>query len=501
MQIKRDYSQPFFSNKPRRRLTGRWAFIFGLVIGLTVLFVGTQFDAIRMTALDLIGMAPTPTPFPGELATNAMNAYLSGDTDTAVAFFERAVSERPEDIDYLYEYGQILIELTDYERAIDFGDQAIELNLFDPRGYALKAKGLVFSGDSAAAIPVALSGINVDDQFAPLYAVLARAYVDTGNLSAGIENGARAVAMDPMSADARRSYAYALSATTAYDEAIIQLQQGAIANPRNVEILFELAYQFVARDLDEAALEIYDEILVLQPSNARALLRMCETNRKLGRFDTGATYCQEAVNADPTYSPAQLQLGLIKYTARDFIGAQNAFQACVDHEADNLACYYRLGLTHYYLALQQREAEFAALDVQSVIPTAAAAAGGDGTAAPNAMLEEAMEAAANLASPTPAFTTVPTNTPPPTAVQISSGEHCDRAWTILQESMTRAQVTQASEQTISDIRLGLSLVARDCPAYFGAAPTPYFEPTAAVTETSTPAVVIPAQTVEIMETP
>jgi tetratricopeptide (TPR) repeat protein len=499
MQIRRDYSQPFFSNKPRRRNPGRIAFLFGLFIGLTGLFVATQFDTIRSTALDLIGMAPTPTPFPGELATGAMNAYLSGDTDTAVTFFERAVSERPEDIDYLYEYGQILIELGDYERAISFGDQAIELDLFDPRGYALKGKGMVFSGDSAAAIPVALSGVNVDDQFAPLYAVLARAYVDTGNLSAGIENGERAVNLDPVSADARRSYAYALSATTAYDEAIIQLQQGVIANPRNVELLFELAYQFVARDLDEAALEIYDEVLVLQPGNARALLRMCETNRKLGRFDTGANYCQEAVNSDPTYSPAQFRLGLIKYTNRDFVGALDAFQACVDNETDNLDCYYRLGLTHYYLALQQREAEFAALNVDAAIPTAAFAS--SGTAVPNEMLEEALAAAANLASPTPAFTPLPSNTPLPTSVQISSGEHCDSAWTILQESMTRAQATLASEQTIGDIRLGLSLVARDCPAYFGAAPTPYFEPTVAVTETPTPSVVIPVDTAEVMETP
>jgi tetratricopeptide (TPR) repeat protein len=498
MQIRRDYSQPFFSGKPRRRNMGRWAFLAGLFIGLTVLFVGTQFDAIRMTALDLIGMAPTPTPFPGELATNAMNAYLSGDTNTAIAFFERAVSERPEDIDYLYEYGQILIDLEDYERAIAFGDQAIELNLFDPRGYALKAKGLVFSGDSAAAIPVALSGVNVDDQFAPLYAVLARAYVDTGNLSSGIENGERAVQLDPMSADARRSYAYALSATTAYDEAIAQLQQGVIANPRNVQILFELAYQYVARDLDEEALGFYEQILVLQPGNARALLRMCETNRKLGRFETGANYCQEAVNSDPTYSPAQFRLGMIKYTNRDFVGALNAFQACVDNEADSLDCYYRLGLTHYYLALQRREEEFAALNVDAVIPTAAVS---NGTAIPNEMLEMAMEAMENLASPTPAFTAVPTNTPPPTAVQISSGDHCDRAWTILQESLTRAQATLASEQTISDIRLGLSLVARDCPAYFGAAPTPYFEPTAVVTETPTPGIEIPAETAEMMETP
>jgi hypothetical protein len=189
---------------------------------------------------------------------------------------------------------------------------------------------------------------------------------------------------------------------------------------------------------------------------------------------------------------------MIKYTNRDFVGALNAFQACVDNEADSLDCYYRLGLTHYYLALQRREEEFAALNVDAVIPTAAVS---NGTAIPNEMLEMAMEAMENLASPTPAFTAVPTNTPPPTAVQISSGDHCDRAWTILQESLTRAQATLASEQTISDIRLGLSLVARDCPAYFGAAPTPYFEPTAVVTETPTPGIEIPAETAEMMETP
>ncbi len=500
MQFRRDYSQPFFSNKPRRRNTGRWAFLFGLMVGLTVLFVGTQFDSLKMSALNVLGMAPTTTPYPGELAIDALSAYMAGDTDTAVAFFERAISERPDEIAYLYEYGQILIDLQDYNRAIAFGDQAIELDLFDPRGYALKAKGLVFSGDAAAAVPVAISGVNVDDQFAPLYAVLARAYVDTGNLRAALENGEKGVQLDPMSADTRRSYAYALSATTAYDEAINQLQQGQMANPRNVQILFELAYQYVARDLDEEALRIYEEILVLQPGNARALLRMCETNRKLGRFDTGANYCQEAVNADPEYTPAQFQLGMIKYSNRDFNGAMQAFQACVDFDDNNLGCYYRLGLTHYYLALERREQEFAALESDFTLPTVAPVSA-ESTPMRNNMLEMALDAAAAIATPTPAFTAVPSNTPPPTAVPVSSSEHCDRAWTILQESMTQAQATLAGEQTLSDIRLGLSLVARDCPSYFGAAPTPYFAPTDVMTETPTPEIVIPGETAELVETP
>jgi tetratricopeptide (TPR) repeat protein len=388
MQIRRDYSQPFFSGNRRSRRRGgaRLIFVFGLIAGAALLATITQFNRIQVAAMEALGLAPTETPFPGERAIAAMDAYLAGDTNTAVALFESALKERPHDLDYLYEYGLMLIELGETERALEFGEQAIELNTFDPRGYVLKGRALLWSGDASASIPVLLQGLSVDNEFAPVYANLARAYVSVGNFQEGLANGEKAIALDPAGAETRRSYAYALSSAGAYDEAIAQLEQGIITNPNNVQLYFELAFQYLSRDRDSEAIDLYTYILALQPTNARAMLRLCDAYRKVGQFDRSEEMCQNAVRTDPTFTTAQFRLGMIKYSNRDFTSAQTAFQACA---AEYYGCAYRLGLTHYYLSLEAKYREAVAVGPPTLPPPTS-----DATPVKNEMLEMAMAAIA-----------------------------------------------------------------------------------------------------------
>jgi tetratricopeptide (TPR) repeat protein len=481
MQIRRDYSQPFFSGgkRSRRRSLGKLFFVLGLLVGGVMIAVTTQFDQIRATAMDVLGTGPTATPFPGERANAAVSAYLNGDTQTAITLFESALAERPDDLDYLYEYGLILIEMDETERAREFGEKAIEINSFDPRGYVLKGRALLWSGDSAAAIPILLQGMTIDDQFSPIYANLARAYVSIGNYRLGLENGEKAVQLDPMGAESRRSYAFALSSAGAYDEAMGQLEQGIIANPSHVQLYFELAFQYLSRDRNDQAITLYEQILTLQPRNARAMLRLCDAYRKIGQFDQGEDMCQSAVRADPTFSTAQFRLGMIKYSNRDFVSAQTAFQACMDNDSENYGCAYRLGLTHYYLSLDAKADELDILQVPTIIPPTP-----EETDMPNEMLEMAMQAIAAQGSPTPGMTQTVTLTPSAEAPSVSSEQHCERAWTLLQETLPKAQAAD-DEAAVSDIRLGLSLVAQDCPAFFGAAPMLATTPTPTMTTSPT----------------
>ena len=52
MQIKRDYSQPFFSTRRRRRTGNRFLFLYGLFMGVLLVGVYTQFDRLQLAALD-----------------------------------------------------------------------------------------------------------------------------------------------------------------------------------------------------------------------------------------------------------------------------------------------------------------------------------------------------------------------------------------------------------------------------------------------------------------
>ena len=140
MQIKRDYSQPFFGPRRHKRNPMRTLFFFALLIGGLLLFVTTQFGSLQMMAYELIGAAPTPTLLPSELATEANALYMNGNAPAAAALYQRAVEQRPEDINYLYEYGQVLIDVDQPEEALQLAEQIIALDARDVRGFSSKRK-------------------------------------------------------------------------------------------------------------------------------------------------------------------------------------------------------------------------------------------------------------------------------------------------------------------------------------------------------------------------
>ena len=110
MQIKRDYSRSFFGTR-RRRLPLRNLLLTLLLLASLLALAWTRRDNLQFFALDLVGLAPTPTPFASERATRGAALAQDGDLVAAAAQFQRAVQQRPDSIDYLYEYGQLLIEL------------------------------------------------------------------------------------------------------------------------------------------------------------------------------------------------------------------------------------------------------------------------------------------------------------------------------------------------------------------------------------------------------
>ena len=363
MQIKRDYSQPFFSDRRRRRSVWRWLLLYVLVIGAFLFFVDSQFSQLQMMALDMIGQAPPPTPFASELATQAMERFRTGDLHGAAQLLRRAVMQQPTNVDYMYEYGRILLELgldepQYYEEAVQVGDQAIQASARDPRGYALKARALDLTGDPANAVPVAQAGLQYDRSFAPLYVALASAYLRIDRYDVALESAERAIDLDPLDPSARRVYAYTLIWVGRREEALNQLEEAVALNPNLASPYFELASMYRTMGLQDPnggveyyalAIATYEQVLAMQPNNAKAYLRMCEAYTQVGEHRRGQGYCDDALALNPNYAQAYRALGQTQYPQRNYEGAIESFERCVELGSQEIECYYLRGLAHYYL--------------------------------------------------------------------------------------------------------------------------------------------------------
>ncbi len=349
MYIKRNYSQPFFSDKRRRRGSLRAVLFAGMLVGMVLLLVSTQREQLQQTVLEMVGMAPTDTPEPAYLASEGMRLFSLGNIEGAAALFQQAVAQRPDDLEYNYTYGTLLLEQLDYGSALLVADRLLDIAPFDPRGYALKTQALAAAGDSTQAVAVGQAGLEINREFPPLWSALSLAYISAGRYQEGFDAAVTAVDLDPMDYNARRAFAYALALAGRRPEAIEQLEIAISISPNLTAAYFEVAAQYLAIGDDERAIATYETILTLQPRNARAHLRLCEAYAKTGRFEQAVGFCQDAVSLDSSLISGYLQLGRLHYRARQFPEALSAFSACVQAAPENTECSTYQGLAYYYV--------------------------------------------------------------------------------------------------------------------------------------------------------
>lgn len=360
-KVERNRKRNFFS---RRRSFGRlYFFVFMFILIVSVpLVIYFQASSIQYVTLDYFELAPTVTPFAGERAAIGEEFYRRGDIDTAEIYFNLAVEQQPENINYLYEHGLLLIELDRNQEAAIYGERMMELAPNDPRGYALKANAIAWDNPTEA-IPIAVEGIEVDNNFAPLRGALAVAYTRIGRYTEALREGDLAVRIDPYNANVRRSYSLPLIYTGNYSGSIQQLEQAIAINPNIVAPYFELAslYRNPAIGQAEYAVAIFYEILNIEPNNAQAYLRLCETYAAAGLFQEAEIFCDAALAINPDYASAHRMTGQLRYSRRNYEGSIESFARCQELSVSNpdepdwgeveVECIYILGLAHYFLAV------------------------------------------------------------------------------------------------------------------------------------------------------
>ena len=351
-KIKRNYRRQFFSNR-RRRFSGvslLLLLLFFVCLAGAVLAFGYVFSAeLEATVNEFMGTPrPTPTLLANQYAQRGFNSFLDGKLDEALTDFELAVTQRPDTVGYLYEYGIILLESGNDQLAEQIGDDAIDAAPTDARGYALKARALMWS-DPGLAIPEAVKGLEHDPDFAPLHAALAIAYTNVGRYAEGLQRGIRATELDPLDSFGFRAYSIPLIYTGRSSEAIAALEKAVAISPKLTAPYFELAAQYRKENYQEMAVGIYRRILELEPTSAKAYLRICQTYAEIGEFLEGTRFCETATEIDDTYAPAWQYLGQLQYNRRNYESALESLENCVANGSIAVECYYIRGLAYYFL--------------------------------------------------------------------------------------------------------------------------------------------------------
>ncbi|NLF76539.1 MAG: tetratricopeptide repeat protein [Chloroflexi bacterium] len=365
MYIRRDRSNLHFGRQSRRRGSGV-LMIAWLAVMLVMVGIIWQFNSVQTWVLAGVGSQPTATLDPVTLAQMGERAYLGGDIELAITRYGEAARLRPDDMAIQFEYGRMLLYRSYAGRsyrdravlALEVAQQAVERSPNDGRAQALLCYALVENGRAEEAIGAGLRAIQYAPDYAEAHAYLAIAYYRAGRPNQAFQTADEAVALNGNSLDARRALALSLAFVGEYDAAIQQYERAIQIHPRFDALYFELAQYYIARDNYDAAIASYDQVLAMESDNVKAYTRKCETYFRMREDSLAQEACEQAIQLDPTYPEAHRQLGMVRYTRRNYEGAIESFARCAELQEEQgvplaereIQCYYIRGLAWSLLA-------------------------------------------------------------------------------------------------------------------------------------------------------
>jgi len=364
MRINRQQSNLHFGSYARRRSSG-WFFVFWLFSMLAVVAVTLYFDDVQSSAMQAIYGTATPTTNAVTWATQAETAFQQGNMIQAVELYRRAAELEPANMDVQLEFVRALIYRSFAGRnfaylqqeALAVAERAARLSPDDARPQAMLTLTLTQNGRSEEAIASGIRSIELAPQWAEAHAYLSMAYRDQGRWRLAIESGERAVQLNNDSVDAKRALALSLAFVGEFDLAIQAYNDAIRISPRMDALYFELAVYYLAKDNYDAAVAAYDQVLANDPSNVKAYTRKCEAYFRQRDDARAQEACEQALQLDNNFPEAWRQLGMVRYTRRNYEGAIEAFETCAAiQEAANapldqreIECWYLRGLAHYLL--------------------------------------------------------------------------------------------------------------------------------------------------------
>ncbi len=110
-----------------------------------------------------------------------------------------------------------------------------------------------------------------------------------------------------------------------------------------------MAGQYKGDNRLEDAIAAYEKVLTLQPRNAKALLRLCETYTQVGQNEQAEGFCDDALSIDTTYADAYKVRGGVRFRRRNYEDAIVDFKACQGNDSTAIECVYQQGLAYYYI--------------------------------------------------------------------------------------------------------------------------------------------------------
>jgi tetratricopeptide (TPR) repeat protein len=326
MQIHRSQSRLSFRRQRRRSGCVSLLLLLGIVAG-TMALTWAWFERRQYNA------APTD-----DLLMAAQSAFDHGDLNLAVILARQylAVHTAHPPAVRLLTRALVYRSYSEYNRSVDresalqLTSEALDHSPGDLELLAAHAFALQAMEQPASAAEAAQRVLEAQPDHTFARTALALAYGGAGSYEVSLRESLQAVQTATVTdaLDALRALAISYSDLGNYEEAARTVERALGYNDKLISLYFERAlYALQLGDADAATVAYY-QVLVYDPANAKARLRLCELSSMLREHEAALDYCREVTQRAPSWSEGWYQLGREYFLGGDFASAQQSLNRC-----------------------------------------------------------------------------------------------------------------------------------------------------------------------------
>lgn len=259
---------------------------------------------------------------------------------------------------------------------------AVSLNPADTDSVVRLARVYLARKDLPAAGRTLEASVARGNDPAPVYALLAEVYEQSGHVENAIPAMRLAIQRDPKSERNRFAYAVLLTNTNAPGAAVIRLEESLREFPSSSRLWFALGFANFRLDKNEEAERALRKAIELDPKFAPAFAYLGLIRARIGEYGEAVTlyesalkadgklavvhhliadamlkqmnadtrvietHLRQAVEMDPTFMPARLSLGKVFMRAQRWNEAAAEFEQVIKLDPNVPDGYYQLGLAY-----------------------------------------------------------------------------------------------------------------------------------------------------------
>ena len=241
----------------------------------------------------------------------ADQAWLAGDTESALRLYTARLDEDPTDGLALLRVGLITAWSERYDAALELLNALIDLEPTNIDGRLARARVYAWSGDIPTAQDEVSQILAVQPDNADALAAVALFQSWSGQLDEALASYDDLLSIAPEHGAGRRQQAMAMAWASQYEQSLDAYESLVSADPNDLDARLGLATALGYSGDYEGAIAQYDEVLLRAPDDMRALTGQAKTFGWAGRLVESERVALRAVEIDDASAEAWAGLGQV----------------------------------------------------------------------------------------------------------------------------------------------------------------------------------------------